>query len=72
MADIVDLASDLVVLSEELALKAIRLKKKEGFLGACLNCEEKISTQIQFCSVECRDDWEKRKLHADRIGKNLY
>lgn len=72
MPDIADVANDLVALSEELALKAIRAKKKYSFLGVCLNCEEKINTQVQFCSLECRDDWEKRKLHADRVGKNLY
>jgi hypothetical protein len=31
--------------------------------GACLWCGEPIEKPLRWCSVECRDDWERAHAH---------
>uniref|UniRef100_A0A1A9UK84 Ribosomal protein L9 domain-containing protein n=1 Tax=Glossina austeni TaxID=7395 RepID=A0A1A9UK84_GLOAU len=58
MTDEVDLASQ----SEE-EFRQYSLSRHQAYAlpinGRCYNCEE--STSGNFCCVECREDWEKRK-----------
>lgn len=38
-----------------------RAERESQSRGYCLNCEEACSGKL-FCSVECRDDYDKRTL----------
>ena len=59
MPDIVDKANDLVLLSEELALREIRSMKPEAvFTGECLLCGEDLEPPKRWCDAEHRDRWE--------------
>lgn len=58
MADDVDLASQI---EEEFRQHLLARHKGQALPlnGRCYNCEA--HTTGNFCSVECREDWEKRK-----------
>jgi hypothetical protein len=56
----------------ELTLQAYieRVKQRAGkdlqVRGYCLNCEETCESKL-FCSVECRDDYDKRALLQSKL-----
>jgi hypothetical protein len=57
MTDVFDDASDLETLHRDLAIKAIREKKKSTYTGHCRYCNETIEIG-SFCSAECRESQE--------------
>jgi len=57
MSDVFDDASDLEVLHRDMAIKAIREKRKATFTGYCRYCNETIELG-SFCSAECRENQE--------------
>ena len=42
MSDLFDEASDLEAMHREMAIKAIRAREKEKFLGHCVYCNEPV------------------------------
>ena len=54
MSDVFDDASDLELLHRNLAIKAIREKRKATYTGYCRYCNEAIELG-SFCSAECRE-----------------
>lgn len=34
--------------------------------GACLWCGEPVEERLRWCSVDCRDDWERDHARAHR------
>ena len=57
MTDVFDDASDLESLHRDLAIKAIREKRKATYTGYCRYCNELIELG-SFCSAECREGQE--------------
>ena len=58
MADEVDRAAQ----EEEMLLaEAIKARRPAGPVptGRCLWCDEIVGDTMRWCSVECRDQWEK-------------
>ena len=66
MSDIFDDASNLESLHRDLAIKAIREKRKATYTGYCRYCNETIELG-SFCSAECREGRElENKLKGIR------
>lgn len=68
MADIVDDAQEAMEAAEELR----RLKAKTHTpirTGECIECGE--PTEFTFCSVDCRDQHEKRERMKAILGKGV-
>lgn len=60
--------SDSATQQEELARAESLLTRMPtlAVTGKCHNCE--IRTDGLFCSIECRDDWQKRDDGRRRVG----
>nr|WP_315481443.1 hypothetical protein [uncultured Undibacterium sp.] len=59
MSDIVDKADLVVSMFTEAAVK---LARKDQFInndGHCLFCDELVMSEMRFCNIDCRDDFEK-------------
>ncbi|MDR0233701.1 MAG: hypothetical protein LBI31_02710 [Zoogloeaceae bacterium] len=58
MADVIDEAQEQ---SEAIDRALLKIKKPEAPApsGVCLNCAEPLPDGTRWCSVECRDDWER-------------
>ena len=57
MTDVFDDASNLESLHRDLAIKAIREKRKATYTGYCRYCNDTIELG-GFCSAECRKSQE--------------
>jgi hypothetical protein len=57
MPDLADLAQ-----TQQERLEACRIARKPEAppaTGFCLNCGEPLPDDLRWCSIECRDDWER-------------
>lgn len=64
--DEIDKANELA----EMELAARLTHRRPGITptGFCLNCEEKLlPKQRLFCSIECREDWDRRGSKAQLL-----
>lgn len=60
MPDIIDIASEREEMFRERSIaEARRHYRPMPITGRCYNCEKE--TPGNFCSAECREDWEKRQ-----------
>ncbi|GAB4112981.1 MAG: hypothetical protein Fur0019_19390 [Tibeticola sp.] len=43
--------------------RLLKLRRASGPAptGECLWCGEKVAEHLRWCSVECRDDWERAR-----------
>ncbi|TCS70684.1 hypothetical protein EDC61_11411 [Sulfuritortus calidifontis] len=48
--------------------RLLRLRRAAGPApdGACLWCGEPVAAHLRWCSVDCRDDWEREHARANR------
>lgn len=68
MSDEFDRASEAEQMHRDLAIKAIRAREKEKFLGHCVYCNEPVK-QGSFCGAECREDYELEQKFKRITGK---
>jgi hypothetical protein len=69
MPDVCDLADGLIDLTIECARSHLRAAPKlPASNGKCMNCEAPIDPTLHFCSVECRDDFERIQDAKRRNG----
>lgn len=61
--DIIDQAQEK---EESMREGALQFRRKEGPLaiGACHYCSEPLGPGERFCSVDCRNDWERLEAHG--------
>lgn len=68
MADIVDDAQEAMEAAEE--LRRLKIKAHTPIrTGECIECGE--PTEFTFCSVDCRDQHEKRERMKAILGKGV-
>lgn len=70
MSDEADNANDQAQQTLESYINEVRNRAKTGLaiMGFCWFCQETIRNQL-FCSVECREDYDKR-INLNRINGN--
>lgn len=44
-------------------LLAVRKAAGPAPTGHCLNCGEPLRDPLRWCDPDCRDDWERRRVH---------
>lgn len=71
MASIDDLAADQEELFRNAALTNALAQRTHGLkpTGSCPYCGEKTLPIAVFCSIDCRDDWQKEQDAKKRNGK---
>jgi predicted nucleic acid-binding Zn ribbon protein len=69
MADVCDLSDGFNDLALDCARSQLRaIPKLPNSHGKCLNCESPVDPAQHFCSVECRDDFERIEAAKRRNG----
>ena len=59
MSDEVDIANEQVQKSLDATMRTIDTKVSENDTGLCLWCGEPIHDKRRWCSVECRDEYDR-------------
>lgn len=66
MSDDADKAQEII---DKMNEQAALLRKPElKFIGFCHNCGEWVAPGRIFCSIECRDDWQREENAKRRNG----
>lgn len=60
MSDDADRASESEALHFQAALHNARRPTGPQAVGRCLSCDEDLEPPLRWCSVDCRDEWERR------------
>jgi hypothetical protein len=68
--DMLDQAQDAAEFLREIDLinESERHERELAAIGACHNCEASVPPGARFCDRDCRDDYEKRRATARRLG----
>jgi hypothetical protein len=61
MPNLADLAQ---IQQEQLDVYQVRKPEAPATTGFCLNCGEPVADGLRWCSVECRDDWQRMVLRS--------
>lgn len=70
MADVCDLADDVIENHLQKSLEAVRASApKLALTGTCHNCGESVEPWEHFCDHDCRDDWDLRQDAMKRNGR---
>ena len=67
--DEADQANDNIARDEAIAIKAAARYRGPSATGSCLSpdCGETVHGDARWCSVDCRDSWQKsRRIYADK------
>jgi len=63
MTDLIDDANALAEIHRLAALSKVP-KHTRPPSTICLNCDEPLTTRVNFCDIDCRNDWEQRHRSA--------
>ena len=67
MADEFDRASDIEMAERDRLIEEARKQKPRVYTGFCKYCNDRLDTPMkQFCSPECRDDFELEEAAMHR------
>lgn len=59
MADEADIANDQVQKALDLTMRTVNTKIKDNDTGLCIWCGEPVQDKRRWCSVECRDEYDR-------------
>ena len=71
MSDIADRADELIEREMAAALAAHAAKPRLEPKGYCHNPDCELDTDNLFCSIGCRDDYDRMEAAARRAGKDF-
>jgi len=61
LSDEIDIANDQVQKALDATMRTVDTKIGENDTGECLWCGEPIKDKRRWCSVDCRDEYERYK-----------
>ena len=69
--DEIDRANDLAQRERDFALAKVRARLAEAPVptGRCLHCDDIMDDERRWCSVSCRDEWEREQAGRARNGQ---
>ena len=69
--DALDRAQDTAEYLREIDLinESERHEAALAAIGQCHNCEASVPPGARFCDRDCRDDFDKRRATAKRLGR---
>lgn len=61
LSDEIDIANDQVQKALDATMRTVDTKIGENDTGECLWCKEPVKDKRRWCSVDCRDEYERYK-----------
>ena len=69
MSDHVDNTDKIIFAEVARGLAAVRSRPALVAHGCCHYCDETLASELLFCNVDCRDDYEKEQAAKARAGR---